>query len=176
MTRPRRSRERHDLYEHARFERDARDGEGGYPGRMTDPRELLLFVCDASMSGLPEHARLDGARALGPGKTEPTFDLVDLGAQPALVLGGTTAVEGEVYALGPALLAALDVHKGHPLVHKRRRIRLDDGREVEAYTLDADQARGRRRIRSGSYRAHVAPAAAPPRDGAWSRWARGRGR
>jgi gamma-glutamylcyclotransferase (GGCT)/AIG2-like uncharacterized protein YtfP len=140
-----------------------------------DGREFLLFVYDGLMSGQPEHARLAGARAVGPAKTEPCFDLVDLGAQVALALGGTTAVEGEVYALAPALLATIDVFKGHPVVHKRRRVRLDDGREVEAYTLDADQARGRRRIRSGSFRAHATPAAPPPRDHAWSRWARGRG-
>lgn len=137
-------------------------------------REFLLFVCDALMSGQAEHARLEGARAVGPAKTEASFDLVDLGAQAALVPGGTTAVLGEVYALGPALLASIDVHKGHPVLHKRRRIRLDDGREVEAYTLNANQAVGRRRIRSGDFRAHVAPAAPPPRDGAWSRWARRR--
>jgi gamma-glutamylcyclotransferase (GGCT)/AIG2-like uncharacterized protein YtfP len=139
-----------------------------------DDRELQLFVCDAMLSGLPDHGRLAGARSLGVATTAPELDLVDLGADAALVLGGTTAVQGEVYAMGVVQLASIDVHKGHPLVHKRRRIRLADGREVEAYTLDADQARGRRRIRSGSYRAHLAPPVAAPRDGAWSRWARGR--
>lgn len=138
-------------------------------------REFLLFVYDAWMSGASDHARLDGARALGAASTEPTFDLVDLGSQAALVPGGTTAVLGEVYALSPAQLAALDIHQGHPLRFKRRRVRLADGREVEAYTLDADQTRGRRRIRSGDWRSHNAPAAPAPRDGAWSRWARGRG-
>lgn len=138
-------------------------------------REFLLFVYDAWLSGAPDHARLSGARALGAAITEPTFDLVDLGAQAALVPGGTTAVHGEVYALSPAQLAALDVHQGHPIRFKRRRVRLGDGREVEAYTLDADQARGRRRIRSGDWRSHTAPSAPAPRDGAWSRWARGRG-
>jgi gamma-glutamylcyclotransferase (GGCT)/AIG2-like uncharacterized protein YtfP len=139
-------------------------------------REFLLFVYDGLMSGQPEHARLAGARTVGPATTEPRFDLVDVGAHAAaLVPGGTTAVEGEVYGLAPALLATVDVFKGHPVIHRRCRVRLGDGREVEAYTLDADQARGRRRIRSGSFRAHVTPAAAPPRDGAWSRWARARG-
>jgi hypothetical protein len=42
-------------------------------------REFLLFVYDSLMSGLSEHARLAGARAVGPATTEPRFDLVDLG-------------------------------------------------------------------------------------------------
>jgi len=53
---------------------------------------------------------------------------------------------------------------------------IDDGREVEAYTLDPDQVRGRRRIRSGDYRAHLAPAAPTRQGGAWSQWAKSRGR
>jgi gamma-glutamylaminecyclotransferase len=138
-------------------------------------REFLLFVYDALMAGEAEHARLDGARALGPAATEPRFDLVDLGAQAAaLIPGGTTSVRGEVYALGAKLLASIDVHRGHPLRYRREGIRLEDGRAVEAYAIDPDQARGRRRIRGGDWRAHVAPAPTAQRDGAWSRWAKGR--
>jgi gamma-glutamylcyclotransferase (GGCT)/AIG2-like uncharacterized protein YtfP len=139
-------------------------------------RELLLFVYDACMSGQPEAAKLAGARSLGSATTEPSFDLVDLGTQISLVPGGTTAVRGEVFAIEAALLATIDVQKGHPTMYKRRRIRLDDGREVEAYTLDPDQTRGRRRIRSGDYRAHVGPATPERHGGAWSQWAKSRGR
>jgi gamma-glutamylcyclotransferase (GGCT)/AIG2-like uncharacterized protein YtfP len=125
------------------------------------------------MAGEPDHARLAGARAVGPAATEPAYDLVDLGTQPALVPGGTTAVRGEVYALAPALLASIDVVEGHPLRFRRAPIRLDDGRVVEAYQLDADQARARRRLRSGDWKTRLAPR---PRDDerAWARWARSR--
>jgi hypothetical protein len=64
--------------------------------------------------------------------------------------------------------------KGHPLRYKRIRIRLEDGREVEAYTLEADQVRGKRRIKSGDYRAHVTPPAPGRHDGPWAKWARSR--
>jgi gamma-glutamylcyclotransferase (GGCT)/AIG2-like uncharacterized protein YtfP len=138
-------------------------------------REYLLFVYDAWMSGLPEAARLAGARALGPAATEPGFELVDLGAQVSLVPGGTASVRGEVHVIAAPLLASLDVEKGHPLRYKRVRIRLDDGREVEAYTLDPDQVRGRRRIRSGDFRSHMAPAAPVRQGSAWASWARSRG-
>ncbi len=86
------------------------------------------------MQGEPEHPRLaeHGARLLGPAATEPSFDLVDLGARPALVPGGTTAVRGEVYALSTPHLAQIDVYEGHPLRYRRGAVRLDDGRVVEA--------------------------------------------
>lgn len=138
------------------------------------PREYHLFVYDGWMSGLSGSERLASARLLGPATTEPRFDLVDLGAEVALVTGGASSVTGEVYAVDAKLLASLDVEKGHPLRYKRVRIRLDDGRQVDAHTLDADQVRGRRRIRPGDYRAHVAPAAPAGRTGPWAAWARGR--
>jgi gamma-glutamylcyclotransferase (GGCT)/AIG2-like uncharacterized protein YtfP len=137
-------------------------------------REILLFVYDSWMSGQADAARLAGARAIGPSATEPRFHLVDLGTQVALVLGGATAVRGEVYALEPAMLASADIEKGHPLRYKRIGIRLEDGREVQAYTLDVDQVRGRRRIASGDYRAHVTPPPPARHEGAWSKWAKGR--
>jgi gamma-glutamylcyclotransferase (GGCT)/AIG2-like uncharacterized protein YtfP len=157
----------------------ARQAPLWYAGAMsaTAPggrREYLLFVYDAWMSGMPGATRLAGARPLGAATTAPQFDLVDLGAEVALVPGGTTAVRGELYALEPATLAPLDVEKGHPLRFKRIRIQLEDGRDVDAYTLDADQVRGRRRIRSGDLRAHQTPAAPERAGSAWSKWAKGR--
>ncbi len=144
------------------------------PSSENSPREYLLFVYGDMMHGEPDHPRLaqHGARLVGPATTEPAFDLVDLGARPALVPGGTSTVKGEVYALGAALLASVDVHEGHPLRYRRGAIRLEDGRVVEAYQIGPDQARGRRRIRSGDWRTRLAP---PSRgeDRPWSRWAKG---
>jgi gamma-glutamylcyclotransferase (GGCT)/AIG2-like uncharacterized protein YtfP len=138
--------------------------------------EYLLFVYGPLMSGEPEHARLAGARPLGPAETEPAFDLVDLGPEPALVPGGTTAVRGEVWALSPAQLASVDVHHGHPLRYRRGTIKLADGRSVEAHQLAPDQARGRRRIRSGDWKARLAPRPSTIEERPWSRFARQRGK
>lgn len=137
-------------------------------------REYLLFVYDAWMSGQTGATRLAGARAIGPAATSPGFDLVDLGVEVALVPGGTAQVRGEVYSIEVQLLSSLDVEKGHPVKYKRIGIHLEDGREVQAYTLEPDQVRGRRRIRPGDYRAHVTPAAPERQGGAWSKWAKGR--
>jgi gamma-glutamylcyclotransferase (GGCT)/AIG2-like uncharacterized protein YtfP len=127
-------------------------------------REIVLFVCDNLMKGEDQHEWLAAARPLGEAVTAATYDLVDLGASGALVPGGLVAVSGELYALEPAALAALDVHKGHPILHRRDAIRLADGREAQAYLLSSQQAAGCRRVRSGDWRRRRgAPGAASPR-------------
>lgn len=115
-------------------------------------REILLFVCDSLMQGEEHHDKLAAARSLGPAKTVARYDLVDLGAQGALVDGGLVAVSGELYALTPAALASLDVFRGHPVLNRRAPLRLEDGRDAEAYFIAAEQSAGRRRILSGDWR------------------------
>jgi gamma-glutamylcyclotransferase (GGCT)/AIG2-like uncharacterized protein YtfP len=115
-------------------------------------REFIVFVCGATMAGEAHHELLAGATALGPGKTQPAFDLIDLGATGSLAAGGRMAVTGEVYSVSAPILAALDVHEGHPILHKRTTITLEDGRAVEAWLLDFEQVRGKRRVRSGDWR------------------------
>lgn len=137
-------------------------------------RELFLFVYDACMSGLPESGRLASARLVGPAATEPRYDLIDMGTHAALAPGGTVSVRGELYVVEPQLLAKLDVDNA-PRLLLRARIRLDDGREADAHVLESDQVRGRRRIRSGDYRAHAGAPSTPVRPAsAWSHWAKGR--
>ncbi|MDC0745762.1 gamma-glutamylcyclotransferase family protein [Polyangium mundeleinium] len=115
-------------------------------------REIVLFVCDSLMQGEELHTRLAAARPLGPATTTPTYDLVDLGPTGALVPGGMVAVTGELYALDPQALAALDVFRGHPVLNQRLPIRLADGREAQAYTVAPEQSAGRRRILAGDWR------------------------
>lgn len=116
-------------------------------------REIVLFVYDDLMNGEAQHERVAAARPLGTAVTAPKYDLVDLGTSGgALVPGGLVAVSGELYAFEPAALAALDVHKGHPLLYQRSPILLADGREVDAYCIAPQQAVGRRRVRSGDWR------------------------
>jgi gamma-glutamylcyclotransferase (GGCT)/AIG2-like uncharacterized protein YtfP len=126
------------------------------------PGEHLLFAYDSLLKGEPEHDLLAAARPLGPARTEAGYQLVELGPTGGLLRGGTGDVGGELYAVDRATLAAIDVRRGHPLAHHRGTIRLSDGREAEAYLLADDQARGRRRVRSGDWRARFAS----PRAGA----------
>lgn len=138
--------------------------------------EIVLFVYDSLMKGEEQHEWLASARPLGEAKTPAQYALVDLGSCGALVPGGLVAVSGELYALQPAALAALDVHRGHPVLHRREAIRLADGREAQAYLLSMEQAAGCRRIREGDWRKRRgAPGAVRTRDtGPLVSWAKRR--
>ena len=141
-------------------------------------RSFVLFVYGTLLPDEPSHALLDGARALGSAKTPPEFHLVDIGPYPALVAGGPTAVVGELYEVSARTLAAIDVHEEVPILFKRRRIALHDGRHAETYMLDDEQVRGRRRIRSGDWRGRFRPTPPPTsaRNAPFVRWLRGRER
>jgi gamma-glutamylcyclotransferase (GGCT)/AIG2-like uncharacterized protein YtfP len=93
-----------------------------------------IFVYGTLLSGGPNHYLLAGSQTAGPARTAAAFDLVDLGAFPALVRGGDTAVRGEVYLVSDEVKRALDELEGD--LYERSVITLDDGRRVEAYLLD----------------------------------------
>ncbi len=111
-----------------------------------------VFVYGTLLSGEPNHRLLGDAALVGEAKTEPAFELVSLGAFPAMVADGRTAVSGEVYEVDADTLAALDRLEGHPRFYRRRRIRLEDGGAALAYVFTAEQARGRPAIASGNWR------------------------
>lgn len=116
------------------------------------PGRHVLFVYGSLLSGEVNHGILAGARFLGEATTEPAFELADLGAYPALVRGGTTAVAGELYAVTTPLLALLDHFEGHPHLYRREAVELADGRAAEAYFMDPLRAAGYPRIGSGRWR------------------------
>jgi gamma-glutamylcyclotransferase (GGCT)/AIG2-like uncharacterized protein YtfP len=127
------------------------------------------------LEGEPGHALLEGAVARGPAKTAAAFDLYDLGPYPALVAGGGVAVAGEVYEVTARSLAAIDIHEEVPRLFKRATIELEDGRLAQAYVLDRDQVRGRRRIRSGDWRGRFRVDRGPgARDAPFVAWLRKR--
>jgi gamma-glutamylaminecyclotransferase len=133
----------------------------------------VLFVYGTLLSGERSHERLGTAERLGEAKTAPIFHLVDVGPYPAIVADGTTAVAGELYRVDAGLLRELDVFEQVPLLFKRFRILLDDGSLADAYVMDPDQARGKRRIPQGDWRKRMAPDVRP-HDGPFARRARGR--
>lgn len=147
------------------------------PDDQTPPRRYSLFVYGTLLRGEASHELLKEATSIGPASTTAAFDLFDLGAYPALVPGGTTAVRGEVYELDVRQIAAVDVHEEVPRLFKRVRIELADGRGVDAYVLDRDQVRGRRRVRSGDWRTRFqVERPAGLRDAPFAAWARKRER
>ncbi len=119
---------------------------------------LLVFVYGTMLPGEAWHAALSGAVRVGPARTLPAFELLDLGPFPALVSGGATPVEGEVYAVDDSLLGALDALEGHPEFYRRTPIQLEDGREAFAYLLSPQRRLASMvPIAAGSWKSRRAP-------------------
>lgn len=58
--------------------------------------ENLLLTYGSLMRGEYNHHHMRGARFLREGITQPYFELVNFGAYTAMVVGGKTAVHGEI--------------------------------------------------------------------------------
>ena len=78
-----------------------------------------VFVYGTLRRGQRNHALLGSGRLLGPFITRPLYTMLDLGAYPAVVPGGSTAVTGEVYAVDAQILASLDRLEGYPRLYTR---------------------------------------------------------
>jgi gamma-glutamylaminecyclotransferase len=121
---------------------------------MSRRPEHLVFVYGTLRQDEVNHDLLAQARFVAEGRTEPCFELFDLGAFPAMSAGGETAVLGEVYAVDEATLARLDRLEGHPSFYQRTQIRLEGGQKVKTYLMDRARMRGRAPIASGDWRTH----------------------
>ena len=110
-----------------------------------------VFVYGTLRVGESNHRLLHGYSPLATVRTAPAFELVSLGAFPAMVRGGRTAILGEVYEVHGDTLADLDRLEGHPDFYRREAIELADGSEVLAYVLPRAAARDFPPIPSGDW-------------------------
>jgi gamma-glutamylcyclotransferase (GGCT)/AIG2-like uncharacterized protein YtfP len=113
-------------------------------------------VYGSLLSGLGNHAVLEGAQRLATGKpirTAPKYRLYSLGSFPGLVEGGTTAVLGELYVVDAATLARLDRLEGHPHFYERSWVSLNTGLRVQSYLLRAERVWSEVEVVSGDWRA-----------------------
>jgi gamma-glutamylaminecyclotransferase len=138
--------------------------------------EYRLFDYGSLLPGEPDHGLLASARRLGPAKTPPAYYLVELSTYPALVPGGRVAVSGELYLVDAAALVAIDVKKELPVLFQRRTITLEGGELAEAYLMNLEQVRGRRRIHSGDWRERFSARRSGIPESPWAEWARSRRR
>src|ERR1700759_1705080 len=114
---------------------------------------MLLFVYGTLRQGAANHAELCGARFAGSAQTAPAYELVDLGAYPAVVEGGDTSIAGELYEVNADLMQRLDTFEDVPILYERKLVRmaLDPARPVEAYVMRRERARNAARIASGDW-------------------------
>jgi gamma-glutamylcyclotransferase (GGCT)/AIG2-like uncharacterized protein YtfP len=110
-----------------------------------------VFVYGSLRRGQANHALLQGAACAGTALTLPRYTLVDLGPYPALLEGGTTAVEGELYDVTQETLALLDQLEEHPDVYRRGPVALSGGQAAEAYFLQPQRRQGAPAIPAGRW-------------------------
>jgi gamma-glutamylcyclotransferase (GGCT)/AIG2-like uncharacterized protein YtfP len=91
-----------------------------------------LFVYGSLKGGRAHHSELRGARMLASVATAPKYELLNLGAYPALV-AGKEVVYGELYAVESDTLILLDEFEGES--YCRAEIELEDGARAQAYFL-----------------------------------------
>lgn len=92
------------------------------------------------------------ARFLGEAVTAPEYTLLDLGPFPGMIEGGSIAVHGELYEVGPELLKRLDRHEGVPRFYIRQTVKLDEQEIAESYFLvDATRIGSGSILPSGSW-------------------------
>lgn len=114
-----------------------------------------IFVYGSLRRHEAMHAYLAGSRFLGFARTLPRFTMLNLGAYPAVVSGGHTAVTGEVYHVKQGLLAQLDRYEDYPREFRRILIPTRFGR-AWIYLFRGRRA-DRRRVRSGDWQQGTAP-------------------
>ena len=118
-------------------------------------RPMRVFVYGTLLSGEPNHHLLHGQPLVGEAHTRPRFNLVSLGAFPALVSGGEVAVRGEVYDVDAPTLGALDRLEGYPGFYTREPVELDGEvtGEALAYLLNPERVAGSPEISHGDWKA-----------------------
>ena len=114
--------------------------------------EHRIFIYGTLLRGETAHDLIKGARFLGEARTEPAYALVGVDWYPGLV-SGRRSVAGELYAVDPDLLAALDDFEDHPELFVRSPIRLADGSAAETYVLREERAADLPRLATDSWRA-----------------------
>lgn len=127
--------------------------------RSMQPDRSTIFVYGTLLRGESNHRLLRGAAFVQETRSEPWFDLVDLGPFPAMIAGGCTAVLGEVYEVDRETLHRLDHLEGHPSFYVRTPIVLEQGLYAQTYLLGREHLHRGRRIPSGSWRARGEPTA-----------------
>jgi gamma-glutamylcyclotransferase (GGCT)/AIG2-like uncharacterized protein YtfP len=114
-------------------------------------RAMLIFVYGTLRRGEPNHRELAGARFVATAQTAPVYDLVDLGAYPALLEGGVTAVRGELYEVDDGGVERLDDFEDVPALYDRKAVAIP-GSPALAYVMRRDIAGPAPVIASGDWR------------------------
>jgi gamma-glutamylcyclotransferase (GGCT)/AIG2-like uncharacterized protein YtfP len=128
-----------------------------------DSTQPLLFVYGSLKRGQRAHHLLQGLPWLGQAWL-PGACLHDLGPFPMAVLG-EGSIQGELYGVSEADLAALDRFEGAPRLYQRHWLNLEDGRSAWVYLGRPHQVRHVAPLASGCWLGPSVPK--PRRSGKW---------
>lgn len=90
----------------------------------------LVLVYGSLKKGFGNHGCLGDSPMLGTVITPPEYTMYSLGGFPGVVLGGDTAISGEVYEVTDATLARLDRLEGVPTFYDRHLIDTPYGQAI----------------------------------------------
>ena len=128
-----------------------------------DESQPLLFVYGSLKRGQRSHHLLQGLPWLGQAWLAGAC-LHDMGPFPMAVLG-EGRIQGELYGVGEADLAALDRYEGAPRLYQRHWLSLEDGRSAWVYLGRPHQVRHVAPLASGCW---LGPSGPKPRcSGKW---------
>ena len=118
--------------------------------------ETLIFAYGSFLKGEADHALLSPCECLGSSRTQPGYRLVELSTFPALIETGDLSIVGELYSVPHQVLMSLDAKKEIGRLFHRRAIQLESGQSAQAYLMDEQQVRGRRRLTTSDWRLRFA--------------------
>jgi gamma-glutamylcyclotransferase (GGCT)/AIG2-like uncharacterized protein YtfP len=113
-----------------------------------------VFVYGTLRRGERNHALLAGASFAGSARSAPRYVLLDLDTHPALCVGGTDAIAGELWDCDARVLERLDEFESADDDYQRAEIALAAGGSAQAWFAPA-RARGAARITGGDWSAHL---------------------
>ena len=140
----------------------ARGGSADYPWPGASPSDTTtdrpVFVYGSLKRGEPNHHWIAAGTYLGEAQL-PGARLYDLGPFPMAVASGdpTDTIAGELYAVTPAVLAALDRFEGVPRLYERQGWRLASGSQAWVYVGRQRQVRHVACITSGIWQGRSQP-------------------
>jgi gamma-glutamylcyclotransferase (GGCT)/AIG2-like uncharacterized protein YtfP len=121
-----------------------------------------LFVYGSLMRGLKHHDQMKGAQFLRRARLcgyqlvlyQEGYPALVVRTAPSTAKSSASAVEGELFAVGPEQLVRLDLFEECPDLYQRGSVVLADGSSAQAYLIGPELARSCTEI-PGDYRSYL---------------------
>ena len=95
---------------------------------MADKVKNIVFVYGTLKWGFGNHHLLEKAKFMGEYTTDKKYDMINLGAYPAVICGGKTAIKGELYLIDEEIEKRLDWLEGFPDHYKKTELNTPHGK------------------------------------------------